>query len=152
MEADMPIAIAIGPGGIIPAILQQDRADNLLAQLRGMVFAPTLADVDAARVWLTSQPEPSGWYETAAEVQAVLARMQRESDMTPEQIAEARTRLGMSRADLALAIGIGGNSNTRHKRIFDIEAGKGLLNPSATRALRALLVAQEMQGDTPSQK
>ena len=110
-----------------------------------MVFAPDLQDVDAARAWLASLPGPSGWYETAGEAQAALARMQHEADMTPTQIAEARARLGLSGASFATAIDIGGNANTRHKRIFEIEIGKCLLNPTATRALRALLVAHDMR-------
>ena len=141
----MPIAIAIDTGGVIPVIFQCDSAADLLAKRREMVFAPDLQDVDAARAWLTSLPGPSGWYETTGEAQAVLARMQYEADMTPTQIAEARARLGLSRASFATAIGIGGNGNTRHKRIFWIEIGKVQLNPSATRALRALLVAHDMR-------
>ena len=39
-KTQMPIAIAINTGGVIPVIFQCDSAADLLAKLREMVFAP----------------------------------------------------------------------------------------------------------------
>lgn len=138
----MPIAIALLPGGIIPGIFAADDPDALLATLRGLVGAPGLPDVAAARAWLLTLPEPSGWFDTLAEANAHLDRLQsEEAPMTGDEVLAARKALGMGRAEFAAAIGHEGNQNTRNKMVWEVETGQNgkLLGPKSTRRLRALL-------------
>ena len=143
----MPIAIVVAPGEIIPAVLANDTEADLLATLRGLVFAPALANVQAAREWLLTLEEPSGWFGSGAEVTAYLDRFDRSADLTPQEIATARKALGLSLEALAEAVGIGGNDNTRSKRMWEIENGRAKLNPQATRKLRALLARAVERGE-----
>ena len=140
----MPIAIIIAPDNIVPAIVAEETPAALVTRLRGFVFAPGLPDEQAARLWLQTLPEPSGWFADVAEARAHLARAASGAqDMTGSEVAEAREVLGLTRAELASAIGFGGNDNTRHKHIWEVETGQRRLNPDATRRLRAL-VAQRV--------
>lgn len=142
----MPIAIVLSETDVIPAILVEADAHQLVAQLRALRATPaTVTDEETARVWLQTLPEPSGWFTGMAEANAHLDRMAREPDMTPAEIAAARESLGLTRVALAEAVGIGGNDNTRHKRMWEIEQGQARLNPTATRRLRALLARKAIQ-------
>lgn len=141
----MPIAIALLPGGIIPGIFADDSTDRLLATLRGLVGAPALPDVAAARAWLLTLPEPSGWFDTAAEANAHLDRLQADDQpMTGPEVARAREALNLGRAEFGEAIGFTGNPNTRNKTIWEIETGQKVLGPKPSRKLRALLAQRQM--------
>lgn len=138
----MPVAIALLPGGIIPGIFAADDAGELLATMRGLVGAPDLPDVVAARAWLLTLPEPSGWFSTIAEANAHLDRLQAEDQtMTGANVQAAREALGLGRAEFAETIGFTGNANTRNKTIWQIETGQDgkVLGPKPTRRLRALM-------------
>lgn len=141
----MPVAIALLPGGIIPGIFADDSADALLATLRGLTGAPALPDVAAARAWLLTLAEPSGWFDTLAEAHAHLDRLQADDPpMTAADVRHAREVLDLGRADFADAIGFVGNQNTRNKTIWEIENGQKVLGPKPTRRLRALLAQRGM--------
>lgn len=135
----MPIAIVFADNDIMPSIWREKTEALLLESLKDIGFAPELLDVNSAREWLTTLPEPSGWFATAQEAANYIDRLKRENCATAKEVSSAREKLGLSRADFAEAIGIGGNSNTRHKTIYEIEKGKFLLSASASRRLRARL-------------
>jgi DNA-binding XRE family transcriptional regulator len=141
----MPVAILISGGDIIPAILVEKNAETLLQTLNGLQAVPNLETIAEARVWLLEQPEPSGWFETMSEAHACLDRLNESPSFEAHEVAEARATLGMTRESFAEAVGYSGNSNTRHKTIFEMEKGrnsKGVekrLNPNAARRLRGLL-------------
>ncbi|MGH1415362.1 MAG: hypothetical protein ACRBB0_17875 [Pelagimonas sp.] len=144
----MPIAIVMSQSGAIPAIIAEDTTADLVAALTALADAPDLANEGAARLWLQSLPQPSGWFKTAEEARAHVQRMKEDVPILPgAEIAAAREALGLGRAQFASALGMGGNDNTRHKAIFDIEneainksSGRPrVLNPNATLRLRALM-------------
>ncbi len=135
----MPVAIVIWDSDVIPAVLMEKTDSDLLASLRAMKHSPDISDVNAARAWLSTLPAPSGWYTDTAAAMAETARMRNDDRMTGEPVAVARNALGLSRAELAERIGYNGNSNTRHKTMFEVEKGDKSLSPQATRALRGLL-------------
>lgn len=139
----MPIAIILSPGDVIPAILSYEKDAELLAALRNLTFSPILEDVQAAREWLQTLDEPSGWFGSMTEANAYLHRLERESEISASGVTAARKKLGMSMEAFAAALGMGGNENTRAKRIWEIEAGRARLNPMATRKLRALLARRQ---------
>jgi hypothetical protein len=68
-------------------------------------------------------------------------------------VATARKALGMGRAQFATALGMGGNDNTRHKSIHDIEieainkssGRRRVLNPAAVGRLQALLAEKGLE-------
>ena len=141
----MPLAIVFTDNDIMPSIWSEDTDEILLQRLNRIIFAPELTDVNSAREWLALLPEPSGWFATTQEAANYTARLKQEKRATAEDVTQAREKLGLSRADLAEAIGIGGHSNTRHKTIYDIEKGKFLLSSGASRSLRAVLTARELE-------
>ena len=141
----MPLAIVFTDNDIMPSIWSEDTDEILLQRLNRIVFAPELTDVNSAREWLVLLPKPSGWFATTQEAANYTARLKQEKRATAEDVTQAREKLGLSRADFAEAIGIGGNSNTRHKTIYDIEKGKFLLSSGASRSLRAVLTARELE-------
>lgn len=154
----MPIAIVMSLQNAIPAILAEDTAQELVARLQGLQEAPELADEAAARIWLQSLPAPSGWFVSIEEAKAHVKRYHEAVPIIPgATIREAREALGMPRDAFAEALGIGGNPNTRHKTIFDIEreainksSGKPrVLNPSAVKRLQALMAERglDLLGD-----
>lgn len=144
----MPVAIVMSQEGAIPAIIMQDTATDLVKDLAGLVEAPALQDENAARIWLQSMPAPSGWFNTVEEARAHVQRIHQAANPLPGAlIQEARKALNMGRAEFATALGYGGNDNTRHKAIFEIEndainksSGRPrVLNPNAIERLKALM-------------
>lgn len=136
----MKTAIIISPDNIVPAIYMEATADALLAKLRQVVFAPALPDVAAARDWLAELPQPSGWFDSAEDARAHVAAFRRPViDMTPDQIKAAREALGLTRGELAKALGMGGTSHTRFKEMEKFETGQRRLGIEATHRLRAML-------------
>ncbi len=55
--------------------------------------------------------------------------------MTGDEIKEARQRLGLSTAQLGLALGLGGKPANVSKMIRRIEGGEGFLTPAQSRLL-----------------
>jgi DNA-binding transcriptional regulator YiaG len=143
----MPVAIALLPGDVIPAILFEATDAALVQRLRGLVGAPALDSADAAKVWLGGMPEPSGWYADVAAARQRLAQMTRPEDMTGAEVEKARAALGLSRDGLAQALGMKGNSNTNHKYLWEVEKGGKKLGPAACRRLRALLAESGLPSD-----
>ncbi len=144
----MPVAIVVSEGNAIPAIFAEDTERALLEALRDIDRAPELKSANAAREWLQALPQPSGWFATAAEASAHVQRIHRPVPApTGQEVRTARESLGMSRAEFATALGFGGNDNTRHKLVHDIEveavdrkSGKQrILNAQATLRMRALV-------------
>lgn len=151
----MPIAIVISAHGAIPAVIEEKTEKGLLKRLADLTEAPALTDADSAREWLQTLPMPSGWFATQAEAMAHVERMQQPTPILPgATVKAAREALQMSRASFAAKLGIGGNDNTRHKAIFEIEneslnksSGRPrVLNPDATRRLQALLAQHRLAG------
>lgn len=150
----MPVAIVMSQEGAIPALLMEDTADALVKALAGLAEAPALEGEDAARIWLQGLPAPSGWFNTPAEASAHVKRIHQPAPiLSGRTVQEAREALGMSRAAFASALGIGGNDNTRHKSIFEIEneslnrsSGRPrILNPNAVERLKALMAQNQLE-------
>ncbi|AUQ92777.1 putative transcriptional regulator (plasmid) [Phaeobacter inhibens] len=150
----MPIAIAFSNGGTIPAIIQEATAADLVKALDGLKEAPTLQTEEQAREWLQTLPMPSGWFETISEAKAHLARWKEPTPLlTKEQVRAAREDLGMSQADFAAAVGIGGNPDTRRRYMVGVERGEiqpktnaaRALSVDATRRLRALMAEKGLE-------
>lgn len=150
----MPVAIIMPQEGAIPALLMEDTAIDLVKALAGLSEAPPLEGEDAARIWIQGLPAPSGWFNTLAEASAHVKRIHQPPPiLSGRAVQEAREALGMSRAVFASALGMGGNDNTRHKSIFDIEnealnksSGKPrILNPSAVARLKALMAENQLK-------
>ena len=74
----MPLAIVFADNEIMPSIWSEDTEEILLQRLNSIVFAPELADVNSAREWLASLPEPSGWFATTQEAANYTARLKQE--------------------------------------------------------------------------
>ncbi|WP_029002740.1 transcriptional regulator [Azorhizobium doebereinerae] len=55
--------------------------------------------------------------------------------MTGDEIKEARQRLGLSTAQLGIALGLGGKTANISKMIRRIESGDGFLTPAQSRLL-----------------
>lgn len=135
----MPVAIVMSKSDVIPAILSQDAPEKLLAAINALTESPALQTEADARNWLNTLPMPSGWYATPEDALTAARRLRQSERLGGAVVAEARAALGLSRADFAEAIGYGGNSNTRHKTIFEVEKGLKTLSDAASRALRALM-------------
>ncbi len=145
----MPVAIAVLPNGVIPAIYSEQNDNDMLARLRTIEFAPALDDVGAAKTWLATLPEPSGWFENAQLAKLYTGRMREEVQFQGEIIVQAREALGegdkpMARARFGELIGIGGVDNTRHKTIHDAERGKIKLSKQASRRMLGVLAEKEL--------
>ncbi|WP_299686650.1 hypothetical protein [uncultured Tateyamaria sp.] len=144
----MPVAIVMSNGSAIPAVLSENTESALLDALRNLSDAPALKTAHEARQWLQSLPAPSGWFGSPTEARAHVQRMH-EPVPAPsgDEVRHARESLSMSRADFATALGFGGNTNTRHKLMHDIEVEavdrksgrQRVLNAQATMRMRALL-------------
>jgi len=145
----MPVAIVLSQEGRIPAIFSETSDAALLDALRSVVDAPPLGGVNDAKEWLAQMPEPSGWFDTARLALLHTERLKASARAGGDEVREARSRLGVGRAEFASAIGIGGNSNTQHKFIYEVERGAKDLSAPATRAMRALLAEAEL-GEDPS--
>lgn len=141
----MPVAIVYTGPDVIPGVFTDDDPEALRKVITGLPAAPNLPDVVSARLWLAGLPEPSGWFETAAEAFAHTERLKAQARATASEVVAARDNLGLSRAAFADRIGIGGNDNTRHKFIFEVEKGKKELSVAATRAMRALLAEDALK-------
>ena len=133
------VAIVVSKGDTVPAIFCEETLAALLARLNTLKAAPSMSGVGEARKWLAPLPAPSGWFLSMDEAHAFVDRMKRSQDVTATEVQNARELLGLSRAAFATRIGFGGNDNTRHKTIFEIENGKKRLNSERTRELRAVL-------------
>lgn len=135
----MPIAIVFTGADVVPGIFKRDTDAGLLMDLAGIKGAPIIADIVAAKEWLVSLPEPSGWFDTVAEALAHTERLKHEARAGGDEVRAARDALGKSRADFATLVGVGGNDNTRHKYMFEVEKGTKQLSVQATRSMRAIL-------------
>ncbi|EBA18416.1 hypothetical protein RSK20926_11874 [Roseobacter sp. SK209-2-6] len=146
-EIKMPIAIIISHEDIAPAILQEDKAADLLKAINALTVTPDLGNEDSARLWLQEQPAPSGWFNTLEEAQAHVRRCHNPVPILPGKVIQrTREAMGMTRAEFARALGIGKTDKNRHTEIFNIEIEKinkssgrpRVLNPKATERLMAL--------------
>lgn len=144
----MPVAIIVSENDAIPAIFAEDTSRALLDALKRLSEAPALKTEHEARLWLQSLPAPSGWFGSTQEAKLHVQRIHQDVPILPgAEVARARQALGLGRAEFAKKLGIGGNDNTRHKTIFDIEreainksSGKPrVLNPNAVQRLKALM-------------
>lgn len=142
----MPVAILFNAQNITPRIFSEDTDDALLERLNALGEAPPLSSVEDAELWLESLLSPSGWFSSIAAAQAHLSRVLSEEapDMTGAEVREAREGMGLTRAAFALKLGYGGNDNTRHKAIFEVEIGKKPLNIERCLKLRALIAKHRM--------
>lgn len=136
----MKIAIVYAPEAALPSIFYGKTMSAILDQLRGIAFAPELPDEIAARRWLAALPEPSGLFLSTEEAAGHLARIReaRDPGLAPDDVAKVRETLRLSRAAFAEAIGFGGNANTRHKLIWEIENGKKPISAAMATKIRAL--------------
>lgn len=150
----MPVAIVMSQAGAIPAVLMENTVAELVERLQGLQEAPDLKNADQARQWLQELPAPSGWFNTPKEARAHVRRIHQDVPSLPgEEIRAAREALGLTREDFATRLGYGGNKNTRHKLIFEIEneatdrkSGKlRVMNASATLRLRALMAEHGLE-------
>lgn len=135
----MPVAIVMPENGIMPAIIHETDAQDLLNRLGQLKPPIPHGSREEAAAHLATMAEPSGWFESIKHANAYLDRIERSADMSGDEIRSAREEMEMTRADFAESLGIGGNSNTRHKEVFEIENGRKRLNPQRTRALRAMI-------------
>lgn len=141
----MPLVIVMNADAI-PAIVTDAKAENVVRQIAGFKEAPSgLATEQDARAWLATLPSPSGWYSDAAEARAVIAQMRRnEPPMPPAELEAIRTRLDLTREAFGALIGYAGNSNSRHKQVWEMEKGKKPISAEKARAARALLAEAKM--------
>lgn len=72
----MPTAIILLPSQI-PAILDEDTDQALLAALSALDPAFSFEDAEAAREGLAALPEPSGWFESVDHAEAYLDQVDR---------------------------------------------------------------------------
>lgn len=143
----MKLAILFTNQNAMPSIFHAEAMSDLLDQLRAVRGAPDLPDEAAAREWLATLHEPSGLFLSMAEAKAHLARVReaRSADLTPEDVQGIRDELKMSRADFADAIGFGGNTNTRHKLIWEVENGRKPITQVMASKIRALAAEGRLQ-------
>ncbi|AVX04364.1 hypothetical protein MXMO3_01839 [Maritalea myrionectae] len=145
----MPVAIAVLPDGVIPAIYSEKTNDALLSRLRTIKDAPDLKNVAEAQSWLATLQEPSGWFANAELARLYTSRMREEVQFSGPIIVEAREALGeegkpVSRARFGAMIGIGGKDNTRHKTVFDAEREKIKLSKQASRQMLSVLAEKQL--------
>ena len=67
LEPEMPVAIVLLPDEKVTAFYSQKSEARLLQKLQEIANASTLSDVDAAKAWLGTLREPSGWFDTLRE-------------------------------------------------------------------------------------
>jgi len=140
----MPVIIIIRED-VIPAILMEETESKMLNALNGLADTPHLASIQDAKEWLAQFQQPSGWYDSPALAKAEIARLKDGERLSGVFVREARELLGLSRAAFATAIGYGGNDNTRHKTMFQVEGGEKSLSPQASRILRGLLAKKSLK-------
>jgi len=149
----MPLAIVFNGSDIIPTILYQDTDSELLKALKALKESPSLKTIEEAKGWLYTLDEPSGYFATIKDAKSYTERLKSEKRATPEEVKEARQQLGLSRAEFAEKIGVGGNGNTRHKFIHSVEnqipnskSGQPpQLSVVSTKRMRALLAEKGME-------
>jgi hypothetical protein len=141
----MPVVIVVLPEAL-PAILVEATDDALLARIASLRGAPTFEAPDKARAWLATLPLPSGWFASEADAGAFVSQCKTPQAMTPKELAAIRSATGLSRDAFAKAIGYAGNSNTRHKQIFDMENGKKAIMPDKALRVRALAALDAGRG------
>lgn len=154
----MPVAIVFDRGGAIPAILQEDTPGKLVAALCALKAAPDLKTEQQARIWLQEEcPAPSGWFADVDEATAHFQRWRNQAPaLTKDEVREARESLGMSQAEFAEAIGIGGNRETKRRFIVAVEKGEiqaktgtpRVLSKDATQNLKALMAERGLTSTT----
>ena len=137
----MPVAIVVLPE-TIPAIYSEKTESALLDRLRNLKGAHNFQTRREAVDWLRSLALPSGWFIDVDAAKTFTQQCRDETPMTPEELATIREKVGMTRADFATALGYGGNSNTRHKHVHELEAGKKAIMPEKAQRARALYVAE----------
>lgn len=140
----MPVAVVVSTAGAMPAIFSEPDDAALVARLGSVRDAPALDGPDGARAWLARMPWPSGWYASTDDALARIRQVTLVEPMTGAEVAAARSALGLSRAAFASAIGFGGNDNTRHKHVWQVERGDIQLSLEATRRLRAVLAERQI--------
>jgi hypothetical protein len=141
----MPIAIVYRAGGAIPAILSEASDELLAARIATLPNTPSAASVPAVREWLATLPEPSGWFATIGEAQAHMARLRDDGPtMSGDELRRIRESLDMGRAEFGAALGFAGNENTRHKQVFEMEAGTKPIMPERARRARALYASAQI--------
>lgn len=153
----MPVALVFSRQDVIPAIIYEDTADLLVDRLRALKAAPELSDEQEARQWLQSLPMPSGWFSTIDEASAHVQRLNKDTEILPgAEVKAARQELGLTQAEFAQALGLGGNPDTRRRLIRAIEGeevekktGKPrYLGVTATQRLLALMAARGLETAT----
>lgn len=141
----MPIAIIFRADGTIPAILSERSDDLLAARVASLSGAPQGASIAETRTWLFSLPEPSGWFASTEEAQAHMARLREDGPaMSGDELRRIRDSLDMGRAEFGTALGFNGNDNTRHKQVFEMEAGAKPIMPERARRARALYATTKL--------
>lgn len=144
----MPLAVVFSHGNAVPAVISEPTDDAMLRALEALQDAPTLPDTHAARMWLLSQPVPSGLYDNPTEAKASIAQfLALDPEMSGDEMQSIRKGLGLSRAAFATLLGFGGNDNTRHKHVFDMENGKKTIMPEKARRARAIAAADQLAAE-----
>jgi len=139
----MPIAIVMSRGNIIPAIIRQDTNNCLIGALNGLSECPGVISVISAKEWLMQLPEPSGCYEHINEAKAAVQRLKRDQEvMSRKEVSDAQKLLGLSNAEMAELLDIGGNQNTKKTEVDKIKTGRRSLGPERTRKLQAVLIGR----------
>ena len=144
----MPIAIVMSRGDIVPAVIHQDTSGGLIDALNELSECPGINSEIAAKEWLMQLPEPSGWYNHINEARAAIQRLKRDQEvMSPKEVADAQKHLGLSNAEMADLLGIGGNPNTKKTEVDKLKTGRKKMGPERTRKLQAILSEYSLGAD-----
>ena len=135
----MPVAIAVFKDDTVPAILSAPTEVELIASISSLAKAPNVATKEQAIAWLLSLPSPSGWFDSVDQAKARVAQHSQPLEVTSEQIKSARKALGLSQAEFARALGVGGNDNTLKTTTFNLEKGKLRMNQQRIATMHRLL-------------
>ncbi|WP_146620007.1 hypothetical protein [Acuticoccus sediminis] len=141
----MPVAIVFHDDGTVPALFSEKSDKLLAARIGALPGAPPNADIASLRAWLASLPDPSGWFGSVEEAKAYVARVRAEHVMGKDELRSIREATGLSRAAFGEALGFGGNDNTRHKQVFEMESGAKPIMPERARRARALFAENELK-------
>jgi len=144
----MPIAIVMSRGNVVPAIIHQKTIGGLIDALNGLSECPGVNSEIAAKEWLMQLPEPSGWYNHMNETRAAIQRLKRDKDvMSPKEVSDAQKHLGLTNAEMAELLGIGGNPNTKKTEVDKLKTGRKKMGPERTRKLQAILSEYSLDAD-----
>ncbi len=133
------IAVAFQNSGAMPVLFGDKNMDVVIDMLSSLKDAPDLPDETAAREWLATLPYPSGLFLSEAEAEAYITREKNVAAfVTADDLAEIRSKLKMTRQHFGSELGYGGNSNTRHKFIYELETGKKPITKKISRSVRVL--------------